>query len=117
MPRAGPREAVAEGPGPADRAVDGVGPPEVPPSPETAHPEDSVAIAASTAAVIARFVITAARSAGQDVGEVEAHRLFKLPEAARGRVPVWPPADELRRVPESRALHMVVPDLDHALGA
>src|SRR5271165_6178596 len=53
----------------------------------------------------------------QDLGEVEADRLLQLRVGARARLAVRPPADELRRMPEPRALHVVVADLDHALRA
>src|SRR5260221_192954 len=53
----------------------------------------------------------------QYVGEVKADRLLKLTETARRRVAVGAPADELRCVPEPGSLHVVVPDLDDALGA
>src|SRR5260370_35481586 len=53
----------------------------------------------------------------QYVGEVKADRLLKLTETARRRVAVGAPADELRCVPEAGPLHVVVPDLDDALGA
>src|SRR5258707_11227737 len=53
----------------------------------------------------------------QYVSEVVADRLLKLTETTGCRLAVWAPADELRRVPEPGSLHVVVPDLDHALGA
>src|SRR6516165_2572826 len=55
--------------------------------------------------------------APQDLGEVEADRLLQLGVGARARLAVRPPADELRGMPEPRALHVVVADLDHALRA
>src|SRR6266571_4630836 len=55
--------------------------------------------------------------APQDLGQVEADRLLQLGVGARARLAVRPPADELRGVPEPRALHVVVPHLDHALRA
>src|SRR5580692_3955034 len=58
-----------------------------------------------------------AMTAPQDVGEVEADRLLQLGVGARARLAVGPPADELRGVPEPRALHVVVADLHHALRA
>src|SRR6476646_10624995 len=57
------------------------------------------------------------RWAAQDLGEVEADRLLQLGVGARARLAVRPPPDELRGVPESQALHVVVADLDHALRA
>src|ERR1700755_873456 len=50
----------------------------------------------------------------QHLGEVEWSRWVELRVAARGGVTVEPPAHELRRVPEARALEVVVADLDHA---
>ena len=58
-----------------------------------------------------------APTALQDLGEVEADRLLQLRVGARARLAVRPPADELGGVPEPRALHVVVADLDHALRA
>src|SRR6266566_5422503 len=55
--------------------------------------------------------------ARQDLGEVEADRLLQLGVGARARLAVRTPADELRRVPEPRALHVVVAHLDHPLRA
>ena len=58
-----------------------------------------------------------ARVSSQDVGQAEADRLLQLAEAAGLRVAVRAPPDELGRVPEPGALHVVVADLDHPLGA
>src|SRR5215472_16394569 len=58
-----------------------------------------------------------AMPAPQDLGEVETHRLLQLGVRARARLAVRAPADELRGMPEPRALHVVVTDLDHALRA
>src|SRR6266702_3302530 len=55
--------------------------------------------------------------APQDLGQVEADRLLQLGVGARARLAVRPPADELRGVPEPRALHVVVADLEHPLRA
>src|SRR6185437_7834992 len=55
--------------------------------------------------------------AGEEPGQVVADRLLELLEPARGRVAVRAPADELGRVPEPRALHVLVAHLDHPLGA
>src|SRR6266568_387643 len=57
------------------------------------------------------------RTAPQDLGQVEADRLLELGVGAGTGLPVRAPAGELRRVPEPRALHMVVADLDHPLRA
>src|SRR5208282_5535835 len=53
----------------------------------------------------------------QDLGQVVAHRLLQLRISARARIAVRAPADELGGVPEARALHVVIADLDHALRA
>src|SRR5215470_12925007 len=50
----------------------------------------------------------------QDLVEVEADRLLQLGVGARARLAVRAPADELGGVPEPRALHVVVADLEHA---
>src|SRR4030095_6651984 len=63
-----------------------------------------------------RSVITRTCDA-EDLGEVEAHGLLELLERARARIAVGAPPDELARVPEPVPLHVVVPDLDDALGA
>src|ERR1700739_2024463 len=55
--------------------------------------------------------------APQDLCEVVVDRLLELGVGARARLPVRAPADELRGVPEARALHVVVTDLEHALRA
>src|SRR6516165_2236000 len=55
-------------------------------------------------------------SLAEDLGQVEADRLLELAEPAGLRVPVGPPPDELGRVPEAGAFHVVVADLDHPLG-
>src|SRR5215472_15899624 len=52
----------------------------------------------------------------EDFREVEPDRLDELIEGAGARVPVGSPADELGGVPQARALHVVVADLQHALG-
>src|SRR5271166_3171445 len=57
------------------------------------------------------------RVAPQDLGEVVADRLLELRVGARARLTVRAPADELGGMPEARALHVVVADLDHALRA
>src|SRR6266700_7434888 len=56
-------------------------------------------------------------TAFQDPGQVEADRLFQLGVGAGAQFPVRAPAVELRGVPEPRALHVVVADLDHPLRA
>src|SRR6266581_850146 len=60
-------------------------------------------------------ILRSATPASQDLGEVEADRLLQLGVGTRARLAVRPPPDELRGVPEPRALHVVVADLDHAL--
>src|ERR1700689_1260010 len=50
------------------------------------------------------------------LGQVEAHRLLKLGVGTRARLAVRAPADELRGVPEPRAFHVVIADLEYALG-
>src|ERR1700690_1811422 len=52
----------------------------------------------------------------QDLGQVVADRLLQLGVGARARLAVRPPANELGGVPEPRALHVVVADLEHAFG-
>src|SRR5215813_11850610 len=76
---------------------------------ETSCPASSSTFFGSAMAVLRRL-------APQDLVEVEADRLLQLGVGARGRLTVRAPADELRGVPEPRALHVVVADLDHALG-
>src|SRR4029077_17969721 len=53
----------------------------------------------------------------QDLGQIKADRLLQLLVRARARLAVRPPPDELGGVPEPRALHVVVADLEHPLGA
>src|SRR5579862_3086952 len=53
----------------------------------------------------------------EDLAQVEADRLLQLGVRARARLPVRAPADELSGVPEPRAFHVVVPDLQHPLRA
>src|SRR5260370_27174271 len=64
---------------------------------------------------ISRTIFASAMMASQDLGEVEADRLLQLGVGARARLAVRAPADELGGVPEARALHVVVADLEHAL--
>src|SRR5688500_16185290 len=52
----------------------------------------------------------------EDVREVEAHWLLQLVVGAGLRGAVLAPPHELGGVPEARALHVVVPDLDDPLG-
>src|SRR5580704_9856896 len=52
----------------------------------------------------------------EQLREVEVHRLFKLPEAARARVAVIAPPNPLGCVPEPGPFHVLVPDLDDPLG-
>src|SRR5580658_6846993 len=58
-----------------------------------------------------------AAAAAQDLGQVEADRLFELSVGTRPGLAVRAPAHELGGVPEPRSLHVVVADLEHALGA
>src|SRR5688572_5848454 len=60
--------------------------------------------------------VRACRTHTQDATEVVAHWLLELLVSARFRVPVGPPAPELRGVPEPAPLHVVVGDLDHQVG-
>src|SRR5260370_22315308 len=53
----------------------------------------------------------------QDLVEVEADRLLELGVRTGARLAVRAPADELGGVPEPRALHVVVADLEHPLRA
>src|SRR5579864_1271799 len=53
----------------------------------------------------------------EDLAQIEADRLLQLGVRARARLPVRAPADELGGVPEPRAFHVVVPDLQHPLRA
>src|SRR4051812_40090586 len=55
------------------------------------------------------------RASGQDAGQVVLDRDVELVVGARPRVPVGPPATEVRGVPEPVALHLVVRDLDDEL--
>src|ERR1051326_4119947 len=58
------------------------------------------------------------REAGaEDFPQVEVHWLLELIEGTRLRRPVRAPADELGGVPQPRAFHVVIADLQHALGA
>src|SRR5215472_2714900 len=58
-----------------------------------------------------------AMPAPQDLGEVETHRLLQLGVGARARLAVRAPADELRGMPEPRALHVVVTHPEHEVRA
>src|SRR5215469_14768560 len=60
---------------------------------------------------------SATRTASQDLGQVETDRLLQLRIRARAGLAIRPPPDELGGVPEPRSLHVVVADLEHALGA
>src|ERR1700730_4604853 len=60
---------------------------------------------------------SAIRAPAQDLGQVEADRLLQLLVGTRARLAVRPPPDELGGVPEPRAFHVVVADLEHPLGA
>src|SRR5438876_6218565 len=71
-------------------------------------------IATSWPASSSTIFFGSAMPASQDLGQVEADRLLQLGVGARARLAVRAPADELRGVPEPRALHVVVADLDHA---
>src|ERR1700750_2810661 len=71
---------------------------------------------ASSSTIFGSAMVPPRGLAAQDVVEVEADRLLQLSVGARARRAVRAPADELRGVPEPRALHVVVADLDHALG-
>src|SRR5580704_16745370 len=53
----------------------------------------------------------------QDLGQVVADRLLELLVGTRAGLAVRPPPDELGGVPEPRAFHMVVADLEHPLGS
>src|SRR6266581_1611363 len=55
-------------------------------------------------------------SGAEDVGEVELDRFVELFVGAGAGVTVGAPADELGGVPEPGAFHVVVADLDDALG-
>src|ERR1700733_1025645 len=59
----------------------------------------------------------ATRATRQNLGQVEAHRLLQLRVRARRWLTIRPPAHELGGMTEAHALHVVVADLDHALGA
>src|SRR6266851_10379982 len=64
-----------------------------------------------------RTIFGSATALPQDVVEVEADRLLELGVRAGARLAVRAPADELGGVPEPRALHVVVADLEHPLRA
>src|SRR4051812_8936628 len=55
-------------------------------------------------------------SGAEDLGEVEQHRPLQLRIGAGPRVAVGTEVPELRGVPEPRAFHVVVRDLDDKLG-
>src|SRR5882757_6110845 len=55
--------------------------------------------------------------AGHDVAEAEGQRLFELGVGARAGIAVGAPPAELGGVAKARAFHVVVADLDHALGS
>src|SRR5215469_13372925 len=56
------------------------------------------------------------RTAPQDLGQVKADRLLQLSVGTRPGLAVRPPPDPLGGVPEPRSFHVVVTDLEHALG-
>src|ERR1700761_9586281 len=58
-----------------------------------------------------------AAAGAQDLGQVEADWLVELGVRARPGLTVRAPPDELGRMPEPGSLHVVVADLEHALGA
>src|SRR5260370_25008724 len=64
-----------------------------------------------------RTIFGSATALPQDLVEVEADRLLQLGVRAGARLAVRAPADELGGVPEPRALHVVVADLEHPLRA
>ena len=79
------------------------------PAPRAPRPPASPSGAAAVAS-------RAANRLTEDLRHIEVHRPLELGVAARLRLAVRPPAHELRRVAEARALHVVVADLEHALG-
>src|ERR1700734_2241819 len=73
-------------------------------------------IATSRPAASTRIFLGSAMARSEDLGQIVADRLLQLGVGTRVRFPVRAPADELGGVPEPRAFHVVVADLEYAFG-
>src|ERR1700733_12395790 len=72
---------------------------------------------ASSRTFFGSAMLCSVRPAPEDLGQVEADRLLELRVGTRVRLAVRAPPDELGGVPEPRAFHVVVADLEDTLRA